>query len=269
LNLPNVSQRPEAAPVVQARIGGGVPANLLNVKLPNTATKTNPSTKPTTMKLDKVANFTLMMRSVAETASRDLGGVISPAGLINQWGTESGWGTQDPKTHGKFNYGNIKAFGGWTGPTVKSPNGAVWRSYDSPQAFGRDYVAFLKGNSRYKDAGLFKSKSDAEFITRLSDAGYAGGDANYTKQVKNIPQVQRRLDSMANMTWDYDANAPGRAAVTQSMATDSMTTGRSAPPVIINNNNVQAPSVSVGGSGTRSGVDNPIDNTPLIERMFR
>lgn len=105
--------------------------------------------------------------------------------ILAQAAQETGWGQR--QLAGTNNIFNIKAHGGWDGPTktfnVWEIEGGkkVWRDepfrvYDSYEEALRDRVKFLQDNPRYARAGLFDegTKGDlAKEAAALQKAGYA------------------------------------------------------------------------------------------------
>lgn len=96
---------------------------------------------------------------------------------IAQAALESGWGTSQLAS--KYNnYFGIVADPSWKGKTIKfNSNGLTYRAYDSIKDCVKDYVRFLNVNQRYKNNGVFDSKSYKEQAKALQNAGYAGKNA--------------------------------------------------------------------------------------------
>jgi flagellum-specific peptidoglycan hydrolase FlgJ len=95
------------------------------------------------------------------------------------------------------NYFGIKANSAWKGKSVNLKTGEefvpgkpviitdAFRVYTSPEDSFRDYVAFLKGNSRYTAAGVFTAPTVKDQAERLKKAGYATG-SGYAEMIANI-----------------------------------------------------------------------------------
>ena len=113
---------------------------------------------------------------------------------IGQAILESGWG-QSGLTARANNLFGIKA-ANWTGPTIEmmtqeEVNGgmiwvpAQWRVYNSWEDSILDHGKFLKENSRYTKAGVFKAKNYREQLEAIKKAGYAT-ESNYVSLVCGI-----------------------------------------------------------------------------------
>jgi flagellum-specific peptidoglycan hydrolase FlgJ len=152
-------------------------------------------------------DFLKVMYPLAVKAAKALGGV-DPNALLTQWGFESDWGS---KPAGKYNYFGIKADKSWKGnkeavPTHEYVDGQKkkmvepFRSYNSPEEAVDDYVKFLKINKRYTKAGLFETKTPAEYFNALQSAGYAT-DPNYaTKLTKATASTATKTAILASVT---------------------------------------------------------------------
>ncbi len=103
---------------------------------------------------------------------------------------ESNWGTSKLYTEGKNIFG-IKAFGDWTGETIKmsttehdTDSGKdiiiddYFRKYDDYDGSIIDHSLFLNSNSRYTDSGVFNAQSYKEQAKAIKSGGYAT-DPNY------------------------------------------------------------------------------------------
>ena len=134
----------------------------------------------------------------ASVAAEELG--VSPLVLVAQAALETGWGNAViPHANGvsSYNLFNIKAGSDWSGKTVTKHSleyvdgvaqreRSTFRAYDSYAESFKDYVDFLRSNSRYITA-LKHDGDAADFIHGLHDAGYAT-DPNYANKVLNIMQ---------------------------------------------------------------------------------
>lgn len=74
-------------------------------------------------------------------------------------------------------------------------NQAAFRIYDNYQQSFDDFIRFLKVNSNYEKAGLWKAQTAAEQFQALERAGYAAtGYANVLIPVyNNFVQIQKKL----------------------------------------------------------------------------
>lgn len=154
---------------------------------------------------DKEA-FVEKLYPAAEKVSRETG--MSRELILAQAAQETGWGEHVlPGTHNIF---NIKADGGWAGPTKtfnvwEMENGQkVWKSqafrvYGSDEEALGDRVRFLRENPRYAKAGLFDDGTRGDFAKEaaaLQKAGYAT-DPNYARQLATVyasPIMQRAIE---------------------------------------------------------------------------
>ena len=142
------------------------------------------------------ADFVRRLWPHAEEAGRELG--VSPRALIAQAALETGWGrhiSRDAEGRSSHNLFNIKADRRWPGPTVtvqtlEFRNGlpqretARFRAYDSFADSFRDYVAFLRGSPRYRQA-LERADDPEAFVSELQAAGYAT-DPRYADKIIDI-----------------------------------------------------------------------------------
>ena len=93
------------------------------------------------------------------------------------------------------NYFGIKAGAGWNGPTVNMNTGEytpaggyysvndAFRVYPDIESSFRDWVNFLKVNTRYSE--VFKALNPYDQFHKLKDAGYAT-DPNYTSLLTSV-----------------------------------------------------------------------------------
>lgn len=127
--------------------------------------------------------------------------------ILAQAAGETGWGAHVlPGTNNIF---NIKALGGWKGPSKsfnvwEIENGKkVWklqpfRVYGSNHEALTDRIAFLQGNKRYKKAGMFDDGTKGNLrneATALQKAGYAT-DPHYADKLValfNGPTMQAAI----------------------------------------------------------------------------
>lgn len=142
------------------------------------------------------ADFVRRLWPHAEQAGRELG--VSPRALLAQAALETGWGkhiSRDAEGRSSHNLFNIKADGRWQGPavtvsTLEFRDGlpqremARFRAYDSFADSFRDYVQFLRGSPRYRQA-LERADDPEAFVSELQAAGYAT-DPRYADKIIDI-----------------------------------------------------------------------------------
>ncbi|WP_018953179.1 flagellar assembly peptidoglycan hydrolase FlgJ [Thioalkalivibrio sulfidiphilus] len=132
----------------------------------------------------------------AERAGQALG--VAPEVLLAQSALETGWGRHMiPNADGSnsFNLFGIKADSRWDGPrahvqTLEYVGGvperqrAAFRAYEHPGQSFDDYVSFITGNPRYREA--LARVPDAEgYLRGLQAAGYAT-DPAYADKILDI-----------------------------------------------------------------------------------
>lgn len=96
------------------------------------------------------------------------------------------------------NFFGIKCGSGWSGQKYNISTGeyssdgsyyvepnACFRKYGSVEDSMKDYIHFLKSNSRYAKAGVFKAKTVKEQAEALKRAGYATAP-NYAATVYSV-----------------------------------------------------------------------------------
>jgi peptidoglycan hydrolase-like protein with peptidoglycan-binding domain len=199
--------------------------------------------------LNKKQQFIVDMYPAALKVSQETG--MSWQLILAQAAQETGWGEKVlPGTNNIF---NIKANGGWDGPTKtfnvwEIENGKkVWRDepfrvYGSTEEALKDRVEFLRENSRYAKAGLFEPgtlgnlEKEAQALQR---AGYAT-DPDYAKklvEVFNGPTMQKAIAyAQAHPqqgTSELRPNTPSTpaAANTSPMADGQLKRGEEGPEV--------------------------------------
>lgn len=123
--------------------------------------------------------FVKQYRPLAENVGKALG--VSPDALVAQWGLETAWGKSI--VPGTNNLGNIKDFSGNGIAATDNMTGSrdKYRKYDSPEAFGLDYVELIGGNKRYANA-LNTGDDVAAFARGLKSGGYAE-DPDYERKM--------------------------------------------------------------------------------------
>lgn len=123
---------------------------------------------------------------------------IAPESVLAQAALETGWGrhvVQNPQGESSNNLFNIKADGRWQGDRAEATTteyydgkpqreNAFFRSYQNVGESFTDYVDFLQGNDRYKDA-LKVGKDGVGFTDALQKAGYAT-DPAYARKLQTI-----------------------------------------------------------------------------------
>ncbi|WP_373186078.1 flagellar assembly peptidoglycan hydrolase FlgJ [Halopseudomonas sp.] len=170
------------------------------------------------------SEFVQAMLPMAEKAAARLG--VDPHYLVAQAALETGWGKsiiKQPDGSNSHNLFGIKAHGGWQGESanvttheyrngVKGQERANFRSYASFEQSFDDYVNFLEGNGRYKQA-LARTENPDTFFRELQQAGYAT-DPQYARKVS---QIARQLLSDAGtsqasqVAQTGDSSSAGRA----------------------------------------------------------
>ena len=140
--------------------------------------------------------FIETMRPHAELAAKEIG--VDPELLIAQAALETGWGKKVIRNSDGTNSHNlfgIKASRRWDGDSVnvgslEYRNGvakkevSAFRSYDSFTESFKDYVDFIKNQSRY-DGAVEQAGNNRAYIKGLQTAGYAT-DPNYANKIMNI-----------------------------------------------------------------------------------
>ena len=127
---------------------------------------------------------------IAQETFKEYG--VFPSITLAQAILESGWGQSALATEGNNLFG-IKADESWTGQVIEMEtqefvNGgyitviARWRVYDKWEQSVLDHGKFLKENSRYEQAGVFKAKDYREQAEAILRAGYAT-DPNYANKL--------------------------------------------------------------------------------------
>ena len=140
-----------------------------------------------------------------------MGTGMLPETVLCQSASESAWGSS--LLASKYNnYFGIKAGSSWTGdyvnlPTKEFVNGAYiminqkFRRYSSFTASIKDYISFLKGNSRYSK--VFAQKSVLGQLEALKNAGYAT-EPNYANIIYSIYLSNKaQVDSSIKKATDF------------------------------------------------------------------
>ena len=145
---------------------------------------------------------------VAQSVAKELD--VPVDALLGQWALETGWGKSITKGTG-YNLGNIKAGNSWKGGTVRAYDKAeksndLYRVYNTPEEFARDYVALISKNKRYK--GALGSDTPREFFTELKKGGYAT-DPNYVKSGVSVSNsALREMNPISKGSTQAQATMP-------------------------------------------------------------
>lgn len=137
--------------------------------------------------------FILKLIPVAQENYQKYG--IFPSVTIAQAIHESSWGKSELSIQANNLFG-VKADSNWNGQTIDMLTKehirgtditvmAKWRKYDSIEDSIRDHGKFLKENSRYEQAGVFKAKDYKEQAFAIRLAGYAT-DPIYASLICNM-----------------------------------------------------------------------------------
>ena len=167
-----------------------------------------PSSSPTTAQDD----FVKAMWPAAKAAGDALG--VDPRNIVAQAALETGWGRAVPADNAgrtSFNLFGIKAGSQWTGASVGvrtlEYSGSVptartdkFRAYFSTDESVQDYVALLRGNSRYSAALNTGSDTNA-FATALQNGGYSTDPAYASK----LTAIAQNLDTSVTGLKSADA----------------------------------------------------------------
>ena len=123
---------------------------------------------------------------------------LAPEALLAQAALETGWGRHVMREHdgaSSHNLFGIKADSRWNGSsvavrTLEYSDGVAFKTRDSFRSYGSfaesfdDYVAFLRGNPRYRDA-LQQTADPKAFFESLQAAGYAT-DPRYAEKILKV-----------------------------------------------------------------------------------
>jgi len=154
------------------------------------------------------AQFVRQLWPVARKAAERLG--VAPEVILAQAALESGWGrrTVAGKEGNSFNLFGIKADSRWQGEKVVVATleyrgdvavreKAAFRSYGSPGESVEDYVNFIRGNPRYREA-LEKTGDPVAYLRELQRAGYAT-DPHYAEKIERILASSTFNDAVAKL----------------------------------------------------------------------
>jgi len=155
------------------------------------------------LRFDSPQQFVDKLYPIAEKAAANI--QLDPKYLVSQAALETGWGQHIIKNESgdnSYNLFGIKADERWQGEvaqvsTLEYRDGvavkekANFRSYDSLEDSLNDYVDFIQGQDRYREALSRAAEgsiaSGAEYMQALQSAGYAT-DPNYAQKVNAIAQ---------------------------------------------------------------------------------
>lgn len=171
--------------------------------------------------------FILKLVPIAQDNYNEYG--IFPSVTIAQAIHESAWGKSDLSVQANNLFG-VKADENWNGETIEMPtkeyiNGeeiiviAKWRKYASFEDSIRDHGKFLKENSRYENAGVFKAKDYKEQAYAIRMAGYAT-DPQYASLICNI------IESYSLNIYDFKVGE-GNKVVERAITTGMSIVGKS------------------------------------------
>lgn len=171
--------------------------------------------------------FILKLVPIAQDNYNEYG--IFPSVTIAQAIHESAWGKSDLSVQANNLFG-VKADENWKGETIEMPtkeyiNGeeiiviAKWRKYASFEDSIRDHGKFLKENSRYENAGVFKAKDYKEQAYAIRMAGYAT-DPQYASLICNI------IESYSLSIYDFKVGE-GNKVVERAITTGMSIVGKS------------------------------------------
>ncbi|KMT66336.1 flagellar assembly peptidoglycan hydrolase FlgJ [Catenovulum maritimum] len=141
-------------------------------------------------------DFVDKLMPIAEKIAAKIG--LPPAAMVAQAALETGWGQkmiQNFDGSNALNFFGIKADQRWQGDkatvnTLEFREGvarkeqAQFRSYNSVEQGLNDYVNFVSGSDRYKDAVKHADQPD-KYFSNLQQAGYAT-DPNYSQKILSI-----------------------------------------------------------------------------------
>lgn len=153
---------------------------------------------------DSSSEFVKTLWSSAKEAASLLG--ADPKFLLAQAALETNWGKSIlPMVTGQSSHNlfNIKADSSWHEPAVQVDaveyedglmvkNKSKFRAYESYTDSFKDYVHFLKNNSRYQEALKYASDPH-QFATQLQKANYAT-DEKYSEKIMQIYTSKRFND---------------------------------------------------------------------------
>jgi flagellar protein FlgJ len=169
--------------------------------------------------LDSPSRFVERLMPWAREAAAELG--IAPEALLAQAALETGWGRSVIHGSGGGNSHNlfgIKADPRWDGDrvvvsTLEYMDGVAvrrkdpFRAYSSYRDSFRDYVDFLRGGSRYREA-LQQTGDPRAYFAALQSAGYAT-DPDYSDKVLRVLNGREMRAALERLELQADAAALG------------------------------------------------------------
>ncbi len=170
--------------------------NELQFQMPTSKKASQSSDDVQEIRWDSPEAFVESVMPYASEAAEKLG--VDPKVLISQAALETGWGKhviRDSQGNSSHNLFNIKADSRWQGDGVSvktleyrnglpKPEVASFRRYESYGQSFADYVEFIQGNPRYRQA-LEKADDPEAYVRELQNAGYAT-DPFYAKKITSI-----------------------------------------------------------------------------------
>lgn len=185
---------------------------------------------------------------VAQSVAKELD--VPVEALLGQWALETGWGKSITKGTG-YNLGNIKAGSSWKGGTVRAYDKAeksndLYRVYNTPEEFAKDYVALISKNKRYK--GALGSDTPREFFTELKKGGYAT-DPNYVNSGISVSNsALKEMNPISKGATQAQATMP-KANIPASIAKPTTASKTSTVEVNVKELNVNTSSSTMSGTG--------------------
>ena len=170
--------------------------NELQFQMPTSKKASQSSDDVQEIRWDSPEAFVESVMPYASEAAEKLG--VDPKVLISQAALETGWGKhviRDSQGNSSHNLFNIKADSRWQGDGVSvktleyrkglpKPEVASFRRYESYGQSFADYVEFIQGNPRYRQA-LEKADDPEAYVRELQNAGYAT-DPFYAEKITSI-----------------------------------------------------------------------------------
>ncbi|MEC8427684.1 MAG: flagellar assembly peptidoglycan hydrolase FlgJ, partial [Pseudomonadota bacterium] len=170
--------------------------NELQFQMPTPKKASQTSDDVQEIRWDSPEAFVESVMPFANEAAEKLG--VDPKVLISQAALETGWGKhviRDSQGNSSHNLFNIKADSRWQGDGVSvktleyrnglpKPEMASFRRYESYGQSFADYVEFIQGNPRYRQA-LEKANDPEAYVRELQNAGYAT-DPFYAEKITSI-----------------------------------------------------------------------------------
>lgn len=170
--------------------------NELQFQMPTSKKASQSSDDVQEIRWDSPEAFVESVMPYASEAAEKLG--VDPKVLISQAALETGWGKhviRDSQGNSSHNLFNLKADSRWQGDGVSvktleyrnglpKPEVASFRRYESYGQSFADYVEFIQGNPRYRQA-LEKADDPEAYVRELQNAGYAT-DPFYAEKITSI-----------------------------------------------------------------------------------